>query len=411
MGLVEKSWRFSGALCVAIAGVCAFMLGGCAALMPRNAVPNADLAQTAIVPELSGVRAWADEVPSDAAAEVRRRVPGLPRLGAGGQRINGRPVVQTLALSGGGSDGAFGAGVLTGWSARGDRPRFDIVTGVSAGAIIAPFAFLGPAYDAKLREVWTRYRSDQIITAQIVPGLLGGSALADTKPLADLIAQYIDRRMLAAIAAEYRKGRMLLVGTTNLDAQRPVVWNMGGIAASGHPEAAELFRRVILASAAIPGIFPPVNIAVRAGGRTFEEMHVDGGTTRDVFISPMDVALRSFDGLYDAPPIRRIHVIQNGKIGPEYAAVTQQTIPISMRAIYTLMKSQNRGELYRVWRIAEDAGADFNLIWVPRNFQQAPSGPFDPQYQAALFDLGFALGKSGDTWAKRPPSAAVSTGN
>lgn len=410
MGVKPVARRSGQALCGLVAVVCALALAGCASLSPRNAVPNQALAQTATLPDLTGVRAWADEVPKDAAAEIRRRVPGLPTLGYRAPRIDGRPVVHMLALSGGGSDGAFGAGVLTGWTARGDRPRFDIVTGVSAGAIIAPFAFLGPRYDATLREVWTQYRTEQIITAQILPGLLGGSALADTKPLADLIAKYVDERLLAEIAAEYRKGRLLLVGTTNLDAQRPVVWNMGGIAASRHPAAAALFHKVLLASAAIPGVFPPVSIPVQAGGQVFEEMHVDGGTTRDVFISPLDVPLKSFDRLYDAPPIRRIHVIQNGKIAPEYAPVEQQTIPISVRAIFTLMKSQNRGELYRIWRIAQDAEADFNLISVPRTFRAPPAKPFDQEYLAELFEEGARLGRSGSGWVKQPPSAASGGG-
>lgn len=394
---------------IVLALACGLTLSGCAALQPRNAVPNQALAQAATLPEISGVRAWADEVPANPAAEVHRRVPGLPRLGQRAPRIDGRPVVSTLALSGGGSDGAFGAGVLTGWTARGDRPQFDIVTGVSAGAIIAPFAYLGPRHDPTLREVWTQYRAEQIVTAQILPGLLGGAALADTAPLADLIAKYVDDRLLAAIAAEYRKGRLLLVGTTNLDAQRPVVWNMGGIAASPHPAAPDLFRKVLLASAAIPGVFPPVRIPVRAGGQLYEELHVDGGTTRDVFISPLDVPLKSFDRLYDAPPVRRIYVIQNGKLSPEYAPVEQQTIPISVRAIYTLMKSQNRGELYRIWRIAEDAGAEFKLISVPRTFRAPPAKPFDPEYQAALFDEGVRLGRSSTGWVKQPPSAATAT--
>lgn len=392
----------SSALCVVIAS--ALLLAGCAAVNQRNAVPNQALAQNAVVPDLTGIRAWADEVPKDASAEVRRRVPALPKLGQIAPRIDGRPVVHTLALSGGGSDGAFGAGVLAGWSAHGDRPQFDIVTGVSAGAIIAPFAFLGRRYDATLREVWTQYRADQLVTAQILPGLLGGAALADTKPLEQLIAKYLDDRVLAAIAAEYRKGRLLLVGTTNLDAQRPVVWNMGAIAASRHPAAPELFRKVILASASIPGVFPPVHIPVLAGGQVFEELHVDGGTTRDVFISPVDVPLTAFDQLYDAPPIRKIYVIQNGRLSPEYSPVQLQTIPISVRAIYTLMKAQNQGELYRIWRLAEDAGADFNLLAVPKTFRAAPPTPFDPAYQAALFDEGYRIGRAGGPWLKQPPA-------
>jgi Patatin-like phospholipase len=223
-------------------------------------------------------------------------------------------VVQYLALSGGAGDGAFGAGVLVGWTQRQDRPRFEVMTGVSAGALIAPFAFLGPRYDRQLREIWTKYDTDELATPQIFAGLLGAEALADSAPLKSLIARYVDRRMLDRIADEYHAGRVLLVGTTNLDAQRPVIWNMGEIAASRHPYALELFRQVILASVSVPGVFAPVHIKVRAGEQILEEMHVDGGPTRQVFVAPAQLSLRSFDPLYPTPPVRRIYIIKNGKL-------------------------------------------------------------------------------------------------
>ena len=334
---------------VVVLALLSAVLAGCAStgLAMRNPVPNQALARDAKLPNMTGIRDWADEVPRDVAAELRRRLPNLPRLAQRAQLVDGRPVVNILALSGGGGDGAFGAGVLAGWSARRDRPEFEVVTGVSAGALLAPFVFLGPRYDEPMRQVWTQYRTDQVITAQILPGLLGGSALADTAPLAEIIATYIDEPLLRRVAAEYRRGRILMMGTTNLDAQRPVVWNMGEIAASGHPDALALFRKVMLASASIPGAFPPVNIEVEAGGKIYEEMHVDGATTRELFISPIEAPLKSFDPLYATPPIRRIWLIKNGKLAPEYEAVPKQTIPISMRAISTLIKAQSRGDIYR----------------------------------------------------------------
>ena len=384
--------------------VIVMMLAGCASMATlRNAPSDPAIAQRATLPDLPNVRFWADEVPANPAAELKRRVPSLQKLAQNSQRsADGRPIVNILALSGGGGDGAFGAGLLAGWSARGDRPKFEVVTGVSAGAIIAPFAFLGPRYDARMKDIWTRYGTSELITAQILPGLLGGSALADTAPLEALIAQYVDRRMLREIAAEYRSGRMLLLGTTNLDAQRPVVWNMGEIAANQHPSAVELFRKIILASAAIPGAFPPVSSDVQADGQRYEELHADGGTTREIFISPVDAPLKAFDPLYDTPPLRRIWIIKNGKLAPEYDVVTKQTIPLSVRAIYTLIKSQSLGDIYRTWRMAQDAGADFNLQSVPPTFTVKAKEAFDPDYQAALYDTGYKIGRAG-TWSKRPP--------
>jgi predicted acylesterase/phospholipase RssA len=386
-------------------------IAGCAASMARNGIPDPVLAEKADIAGLPSVRYWADEVPADLSAEVRKRLPNMPKLAQGAKRVGGRPVVEILALSGGGNEGAFGAGLLAGWTARGNRPQFEVVTGVSAGAIIAPFAYLGPRYDAQLKKIWTEYRTSELVTAQILPGLLGGPALADTAPLEQLINTYVDKRMLREIAAEYRKGRMLLVGTTNLDAQRPVVWNMGEIAASRHPQAAALFRKVLLASAAIPGAFPPVNITVEADGKRYDEMHVDGATTREVFVLPVQVPFKAFDALYSAPPIRKLYIVKNGKIAPETDVVKEQAIPIAVRAISTLIKSQHMGELYRIYRMAKDANAEFNFVAVPPTFTRKPKELFDPDYQAALFNEGYGIGLKGTEWMKAPPERRAVAGS
>ena len=198
------------------------------------------------------------------------------------------PEANFLALSGGGGDGAFGAGILCGWTAAGTRPRFKLVTGISTGALIAPFAFLGPEYDARLKEAYTTMSDKDIYTVTSVVTLvlnLGKiEAAASTKPLAELLERLIDENMLRAIAAEHNKGRRLLVGTTQLDAQRLVIWNMGAIAASYHPDALKLFRQVLRASASIPVAFNPVYIKVKAAGQEYDEMHVDGGVKAQVML-------------------------------------------------------------------------------------------------------------------------------
>jgi len=380
----------------------AVALAGCAS-MQRQAAPTLAHAEAGMVPGFTGIRSWGDFNPKEPLREYARLFPGLPRLGSAGERADGRPVIRVLALSGGGTDGAFGAGLLNGWSESGRRPSFHVVTGISAGALIAPFAYLGPAYDQKMRKVWTEYETNELVTAQLLPGLLGGASLADTKPLADVIAKYVDRALLRRVAGEYNKGRILLIGTTNLDAQRPVVWNMGEIARKGTPEAVDLFRAVLLASAAIPGAFPPVNIKVEADGEAFDEMHVDGGTTREVFVSPINAPARSFDPLYPVRPHWEFYVVKNGKLGSSYKQVKPTTISISFRAIETLLKRQNAGDIYRVYRAAQDAGADFNLMAVPETFSFTPKQALDPAYQEALFQTGFEIGRSGKPWMKTPP--------
>jgi predicted acylesterase/phospholipase RssA len=233
--------------------------------------------------------------------------------------------------------------------------------------------------------------------------LFGGAALADIGPLADLIARYIDRPFLDAIEAEYRKGRILLIGTTNLDAQRPVVWNMTQIAASRHPGALTLFRQVILASASIPGVFPPVHIKVEAGGELREEMHVDGGTTQKVFIAPLQLRLSVLDPLYSAPPQRRIYVISNAKLAPEWGPPRDDTRAIAERSLRTLSKSQGAGDLIRLYLFAKRDGAEFNLAAIPSSFRAKSREPFDRQYMRALFDVGFLQGRAGYRWLPAPP--------
>jgi Patatin-like phospholipase len=372
---------------------------GCAALSPRNPVPQ-ELVATASIPGLGHVRFWGDEAPNDVVAEIRRLMPGLSRL-AESPPENGIPLVNYLAISSGGDDGAFAAGLLIGWTRSGRRPRFEVVTGVSAGALIAPFAFLGPAFDKDLAAIWTRYDSEDLIVKQPLALLVGGSALADTGPLAGLIAHCVDRRLLDAIAAEYRKGRLLLIGTTNLDAQRPVVWNMGEIARSRHPQALALFRQVMLASVSIPVAFPPVRIAVQAGGEVRDELHVDGGTTRKVFIAPLQLSLRSLDPLYSAPPLHRFYIIANTKLVPEWKPAEASLLAIAQSSIAAVNKSHSAGDLFRLYLLARRDGADFNLAAVPPSFSEEAKEPFDRQYMRSLFDVGVAQG--GARWLKEPP--------
>jgi hypothetical protein len=255
---------------------------GCATLIPREVVPER-LADEAELTGMPNIRVW-----GDASAESLTALLKAERLETGAlaeaRRRSGQqsPELNVVAISGGGDNGAFAAGLLVGWSDAGTRPDFDLVTGVSAGALVAPFVYLGRNRDAKLKEIFTKYTRSDIYSAGIMTPLFG-AGLVDSAPLENLIANYVDEPFLREVARERRKGRVLLIGTTNLDAERPVLWDMGRIAMSGHPQALGLFRKVLLASASIPGAFPPVRIKVRAEGRTYEELHVDGGVTQQVF--------------------------------------------------------------------------------------------------------------------------------
>lgn len=381
--------------------VLACALAGCATAPDRLAVP-AQLSGRAAIPGLGDVRVWGDAHFSHALLQAE-----LPKLKAKYAKAGPAPVSNLLALSGGADDGAFGAGLLVGWSAHGSRPQFDLVTGISAGALIAPFAFLGSGYDDKLAGLFTSYSADQIYQANILAGLFGGNALADSAPLAALIEHYVDASFLRRIAEERARGRFLLVGTTNLDAQRPVYWDMGKIAQRGDRRALELFRNVLLASASIPGIFPPVLIEVEAAGQPYQEMHVDGGTTREVFFTIADFRFKDIDKAIGMDVRRRLWIIRNGKIEPEYKEMPGTTLAIAQRSLETLTKSRGIGDLTRMYARAKEDRIDYNLASIPADFDAPHPKPFHRAYMIALYERGVALGRAGYRWAKTPPELLV----
>ncbi|MCX7349146.1 MAG: patatin-like phospholipase family protein [Alphaproteobacteria bacterium] len=242
-----------------------------------------------------------------------------------------------LAISGGGGDGAYGAGILNGWTRAGTRPQFEVVTGISTGALSAPYAFLGSAYDDELKEIYTTINDKDVMKKKGPISGVFGSSMTDNSPLKALVAKYVTQDLLDKIAIEGGKGRRLLVGTTNLDAQRPVVWDMTAIAASGNPDRLELFRNVLVASAAIPGVFPPQLIKVTADGKVYEELHVDGGTTTQAFLVSAQNSLKDVDKALNFPRKRSLYIIMNGSFAPQAEKTETKTLAIAARSISTLI--------------------------------------------------------------------------
>lgn len=363
----------------------------------RDPVPEPLVSRTA-VPGYSHIRYWGDDGDglSPAVLEeiaAQQKAAGLSTT-----------VRNFLAISGGGSNGAFGAGLLTGWTQSGTRPEFTVVTGISTGSLIAPFAYLGPPYDRLLTAAYTGISGEDVFRRKPVLSLLRSSAAADSTPLRQLVARYVTDQMVADIAVQNARGRKLLVGTTNLDAGRPVVWDIGAIASSREPGRKQLIQDILVASSSIPGVFPPVKIKVVADGKTFDEMHVDGGTTNQAFMFPSNFSVKAQDIKLKRSGIKRtLYVIRNGRVTPEYKMVKPRLASIVGRSISTLITTQGVGDLYRMYSNALRDGIAFRAIWVPDSFNMEEPEPFDPPFMKALYKVGFDIGRSNIPWATQPP--------
>ncbi|MDP4022658.1 patatin-like phospholipase family protein [Methylobacterium sp. NEAU 140] len=350
-------------------------------------------AALASLPGIPGARVYAD-----ASVETIATVAANPQRRPGGFTY--------LALSGGGGDGAYGAGVLNGWTASGTRPEFTLVSGVSTGALIAPFAFLGSGYDSYLTEFYTSGVAATLVQSPNIVNVLFGSGLFGDERLRSLVGRYVTPDLLRAVADEHAKGRRLLVVTTNLDSQRAVIWNMGAIAASGAPNAPDLFRDVLAASASVPAVFPPQLINVTDGTARFQEMHADGSVVTPVFTLPQTLLLR--DRRLRTGGKANIYVIINGRLEPDFEVTKDNTLAIAERSFSTASRARSRSALATTYALARDNGIGFNLTYIDEAAPKAiPTKGFDTGYMRALYEDGFAKARTGAFWNHTVPAAPV----
>ena len=375
------------------------ILTGCASAPERQPLPP-EYTLKATIPGIPNARFWGDEWPTFA-AEIFEEYSEDDFL----REFSGvydKPH-NYLAISGGGANGAFGAGLLIGWTATGERPEFTMVTGVSTGALTAPFAFLGPDYDDKMKEVYTTTTTKDIATKRNPVDAALGDSVTDTAPLRELIAKYIDADMIDAIAREHKRGRRLFVGTVNLDAGRSVIWNIGAIAVSDYPEKMTLIHELLRASAAIPVAFPPVFITVEAEGKQYDEMHVDGGTGSQVFVYPAAADWRVVTSKLKAQGKPQVYVIRNSFLDPDYQGMKRSVFPIATRTIDSLIRTQGVGDLYQIYALCRRDGNEFNLAYIPSDFTEDPTEGFDPVYMSKLLDRGYQMALHGYPWENAPP--------
>lgn len=268
--------------------------------------------------------------------------------------------------------------------------------------LAAPFAFLGPDYDRKLKDFYTTLSPDDIIKPRTFLAAITSDALADNTPLWRLVEKEINASLLAAIAKEYEKGRLLMITTVDLDSRQSIIWNMTRIAASSSPEKLKLFQSILIASSAIPGAFPPVMIDVEVDGQRYQEMHVDGGIASQVFVYPPTLPVKETEEQFHVKRERKVYIIRNARLDPDWAEVERQTIHIASRAISSLIQAQGIGDLYRIYAICERDGVDFNLAYIPKSFFSHKE-EFDTEYMRKRFDTGYNLAKKGYPWQKEPP--------
>jgi len=380
------------------------LFSGCASL-PREPVPIKHINDAEVI-GIPNIRSWAGEVTEyfqqdiiNSTEQERHHRISLDEQGI--------PKYAALTLSGGGANGAFGAGFLNGWTRAGARPEFKIVSGVSTGALIAPFAFLGTDYDEALKKVFTTINTENIIERVSIINLFSSEAITNTEPLKRLLKQYVTDDMIRQVASVHDQGRRLYIGTANMDSQRPVVWNMGLIAKSNHPSAPQLFRDVMLASTSIPAAFPPVYIKVEVNGKHYDEMHSDGGTFAQVFFhgNTLDLKAAGHAAGFDIKeyPIRNLYIIRNGQLAPEPEHIERKISKIAARAIASMIKASFHGDLYRIYVTALKQNINYHYVDIPDSYKSQAKEAFDQEEMNRLFQLGYELGQQKEPWQKVPP--------
>lgn len=332
---------------------------------PARDFKAADLA-VAVIPGIPDARFWGDS-----------EADYLRVLGSAGD--------DWLALSAGGEDSGFGAGLFTGLTASGRRTDYAVVTGVSSGALLAPFIFLGPSRDGEMRDNFMALNAAEVFEDQRTR-----ESLLDTWPLRKYLERHITRALIDAVAAEHKRGRRLIVLTANLDTARPVAWNMGAIAAAGTDASMKLFRDVLVASSAIPGLFPPMMIETEANGRKIQEMHVDGGLASTLYVAPDSMLLAGAAKL----PMKRVTIVINGKLRPEFDVTDRSLVGVLGRSLSVGVKRGSLTTARLAAAAAHRTGLGFEIAYVDQGFDYPSRGMFDPAYMKALFESGFAQGKS-----------------
>jgi predicted acylesterase/phospholipase RssA len=382
----------------------------------------AHLATLCAIALLVGCASLGPQLPMDLASEAGADsdVPGVRVLNSNGEfetlssrevaqrlsaRLGERPL-SILALSSGGASGAFGAGALVGSTGSGTRGDFAVVTGVSSGALLAPFAFLGPSQDSHLTSIFTAGMTDGLLRSRGLCALFASSLYSD-EPLRRLIAHYADDEMIAAVATQAEKGRLLLVATTNFATGEPVIWDLGSIALRAGPDAKPLFQSLLLASASVPGMLPPVVVRFRSGGRLRVETHVDGGVTLPFFIAPAveDLPQSTADG----PQGSTVRVIIDGPLRDLPRRTHANALSIFSRSLSAGLSHATRTHLKSTVESLHRRGIELDYAAIPASYALGGVFDFAPRAERSLFEYAENCARAGRLFVHAQPGRVDAT--
>jgi len=382
---------------------CLLALSGCAHL--RYAVPE-NLVGKAVVIGMPDIRYYAGK--PDSYSMMRQSLKdSFKEEGKSEYLVDGIKTYPALIIGGGVSNSAYGIGLLKGWLKEGSRPVFKIVTGYSSGSIIAIATFAGKAYEDRIVDLFTSIASKDILKKRSMFSVLFGDSVYSSAPLAKKINDIVDKDLMLTIAQEYRKGRRLYVGTTDFDAQGSVIWDMGALASKGGLNSLKIFRKIILASCSFPAMVPPVYFQVEAGGRRYDEMHVDGGVVSGLFyIYQLMEGVESMaqsSGINPGGFKTRLYVLNLCYMSPHSKQVEDNMVEMTSRLIETNGASKMIGDTYRVYAFAKEKGWDYNLAYIPEDFKPNQKEMLDKQEMQRLFKRGYDDAIEGYKWHKAPP--------
>ncbi len=341
------------------------------------------------------LRMWANEAPDFLYSAHNQTTP----IKVEGEQIN------ILALSGGGVNGAYGAGVLMGLQEKGELKDYAIITGISAGALIAPFVFIGGDAMPKMKEVMLNINDKSVLGKKNFLNTLFKDAFTDGENLYDFIADAYPEPMIEAMAQQHRNGKRLFIGSTHFDSGELVIWNIGAIANSDLADKSELLYKVLAASASIPGVFPPQFIDVEHDGETLEELHVDGGLAAQVFFNPSNFNYQQISealGLEKAP---QLDVIRNGALKAPYRPLKDKGLDLVSKSVSSLTLAQTRGDLYRMKYISEINDIEMQFTYIDQDFGYAKvtKDMFDQHYLRTIYEYGFKKATQGQLWVTELP--------